>query len=97
VVGTSNGVAAVDSLLIQPLISTVAVTGPAGDSTLYISSTTTTSTRTIDVPKGFVLEQRAFDSTGKPFAVAGDGFAFGHSNRVTIAAGGFTVVNLVRS
>ena len=97
VVGTSNGAAAVDSLLIQPLISTVAVTGPAGDSTLYISSTTTTSTRTIDVPKGFVLEQRAFDSTGKPFAVAGDGFVFGHSNRVTIAAGGFTVVNLVRS
>jgi len=91
VVGSSNGADAVDSLLIQPLISTVAVTGPAGDSTLYISSTTMTSTRTIDVPAGFVLQQQAFDSTGKPFAVA-----HGPGNTVTIAAAGFTVVKLVR-
>jgi len=95
VVGTSNGAASVDALLIQPLISTVAVTGPAGDSTLYISSATTTITRTIDVPKGFVLQQRAFDSSGKPVAVASDGIA-SDPNRITIAAGGFTVVNLVR-
>ena len=85
-----------DALLIQPLISTVAVTGPAGDSTLYISSATTTSTRTIDVPKGFVLQQRAFDSLGKPVAVAGYGVAAGHAFRVTIVAGGFTVVNQAR-
>jgi len=97
VVGKSDGVASVDALLIQPLISTVAVTGSAGDSTLYISSATTTSMRTIGVRKGFVLQQRAFDSTGKPVAVAGAGIAFGHSNRVTISAGGFTFVKLVRS
>lgn len=97
VVGTTNGAASVDALLIQPLISTVTVTGPAGDSTLYISSATATSTRTIDVPKGFVLQQRVFDSRGRPFAVAGDRIVSGHSSRVTIAAGGFTLVKLVRS
>jgi hypothetical protein len=97
IVGTTNGAASVDALLIQPLVSTVAVTGPAGGSTLYISSTTTTSTRTVDVPKGFALRERAFDSRGKPVAVAGDGIVSGHPNRVTIAAGGFTVVSLVRS
>jgi hypothetical protein len=96
VVGRTNGAASLDALLIQPLISTVAVTGSAGDSTLYISSATTTSTRTIGVPRGFVMQQRAFDSTGKPVAVAGDGIVFGHSNRVTISAGGFTFVKLVR-
>jgi hypothetical protein len=96
VVGSSNGTASLDALLIQPLISTVAVTGSAGDSTLYISSATTTSTRTIGVPKGFVLQQQAFDSTGKPVALAG-GIALGQSGLVTIPAGGFTVVKLVRS
>jgi len=96
VVGKSDGAASVDALLIQPLISTVAVSGSAGNSTLYISSATTTVSRTVDVPQGFVLQQRAFDSTGKPVAVAGAGIAFGHSNRVTISAGGFTVVDLVR-
>ncbi|HYO17793.1 MAG TPA: hypothetical protein VES02_03880, partial [Dermatophilaceae bacterium] len=59
-------------------------------------SATTTSTRTVDVPKGFVLQQRAFDSRGKPSAVAGDRVAPGHSGQVVIAAGGFTVVKLVR-
>jgi hypothetical protein len=96
VVGTTEGAASVDALLIQPQISTVAVTGPAGDSTLYISSTTSTSTRFIDVPKGFVLQQRAFDSRGKSFTVSGDGVASGHSGQVTVAAGGFTLVKLVR-
>ena len=92
VVGSTKGAASLDALLIQPLISTVAVTGSAGDSTLYISSATTTSTRTIGVPKGFVLQQRAFDSTGKPVL---DGIALGQSSRVTISAGGFTVVKLL--
>ena len=47
------------------------------------------------MPKGFVLEQRAFDSNGRP--VKGpDGVAADRSGRVTIAAGGFTVVKTVR-
>src|ERR1019366_5746422 len=61
VVGRSNGTASVDALLIQPQVSTVAVTGPAGNTTLYISSTTTSS-RTIAVPKGFVAQQLEYDN-----------------------------------
>jgi hypothetical protein len=96
VVGHSNGTASVDALLIQPLISTVAVSGSAGSTSLYISSTTTTSTRTITVPKGFVTEQLEYDNTGQPVGRAGDTRATGGSTRVTIPAGGFTVVKLVR-
>jgi hypothetical protein len=95
VVGTSDGAASLDALLIQPLISSVAVTGPGGDSTLYVSATNETSTRQIDVPRGFVLQQRAFDSNGKPVAAGRDSSAANHSGRVTIAAGGFTVVKLL--
>ena len=95
VVGKSDGAASLDALLIQPLISSVAVTGPGGDSTLYVSATNKTSTRKIDVPEGFVLQQRAFDSNGKPVAAGRDSIAADHSGRVTIAAGGFTVVKLL--
>ena len=96
VVGRSNGTASVDALLIQPQVSTVAVTGPAGNTTLYISSTTTTSSRTITVPKGFVAQQLEYDNKGKPVGRVGDASATGGSTRVTICAGGFTVVRLVR-
>lgn len=96
IVAASNGAASVDALLLQPLISTVAVTGSAGDSTLYISSSTTTSTRTILVPKGFVLQQRAFDDAGKPVVPDRESIAAEHSGQATIVAGGFTVVKLVR-
>ena len=88
VVGHSNGTVSVDALLIQPLVSTVAVTGPAGNTTLYISSTTTASTRTITVPKGFVAQQLEYDNTGKPVGRAGDAGATGGSTCVTIPAGG---------
>ena len=95
VVGTSDGAASVDALLVQPLISSVSVAGSGPDTTLYISAATTTGTRQVDVPKSFVLEQRAFDSTGKP--VKGpDSIVADRSGRVTIAAGGFTVVKTVR-
>ena len=96
VVGHSNGTASVDALLIQLLVSTVAVTGPAGNTTLYISSTTTASTRTITVPKGFVAQQLEYDNTGKLVGRAGDASATGGTISVTIPAGGFTVVKLVR-
>ena len=96
VVGTSSGAASLDALLLQPLISSVAVTGPGGDSTLYISAARASITRTIHVPKGFVALQRAFDSSGRPVAAGRDGAAAGRSVRVTVAAGGFTFVTLVR-
>ena len=92
VVGTSNGEASLDALLIQPLVSTVSVTGPAGDSTLYVSAATEPRVRTVAVPSGFVIEQHAFDSSGRPVAVPG---ASDRAGRVGVAAGGFTVVTLV--
>ena len=42
-----------------------------------------------------MLQQRAFDSNGKPVAAGRDSIAADHSGRVTIAAGGFTVVKLL--
>jgi hypothetical protein len=95
-VGSSGGTAAVDALLLQPLISSVAVTGSSGDSTLYISAANEAITRTIDVPRGSELQQRAFDSSGKPVAAPRDGSTANRSGRITIAAGGFTIAQLVR-
>ena len=92
VVGQTNGPVSVHSLLIQPLISSVTVTGPAGDSTLLVSAVKTTTTRRVTVPKGFKLVQQAFDSNGKPVAVRAKANAQG---KVTIAAGGFTVFKVV--
>jgi len=43
-----------------------------------------------------VALQRAFDSSGRPVAAGRDGAAAGGSVRVTVAAGGFTFVTLVR-
>jgi hypothetical protein len=99
VVASSDGAASLDALLVQPLISSVAVTGTGGDSTMYVSSARESSTRTIAVPKGFVLQQRAFDATGQPVAARRDSIAVQRSQRpqrVTVAAGGFTFVTLVR-
>ncbi|HEX5333187.1 MAG TPA: hypothetical protein VFW79_11145 [Cellulomonas sp.] len=97
VVASSNGAASLDALLVQPLISSVAVTGPGGVSTMYVSSARQSSTRAVVVPKGFVLKQRAFDATGKPVAASRDSIAAERSQRVTVVAGGFTFVTLVRT
>ncbi|MDJ0323961.1 hypothetical protein QMG61_09325 [Cryobacterium sp. PH31-AA6] len=94
VVGASDGPSAVDALLIQPLVSTISVTGPAGESTVYVSAAQKASVRSVDVPRGFRLQQQAFDATGKPVA-GGDGTTSTASS-VLVAAGGFTVAKLVR-
>ena len=96
VVASSNGAAQLDALLVQPLVSSVAVTGPGGASTMYVSSARQSSTRAVVVPKGFVLTQRAFDATGKPVAGSRDSVAAERSQRVTVVAGGFTFVTFVR-
>jgi len=96
VVGKTDGVASVDALLIQPLISSVSVTGPRGDSTLYVSAATKSTVRTVDVPRGFVLQQQAYDSVGKAVAPTRESAAAGRAGGVTVGAGGFTVVRLVR-
>jgi hypothetical protein len=92
-VGITDGAAQVDALMLQPLISTVAVTGPAGDSTLYISADEADTLRRVDVPRGQKLVQQAFDAAGQPLADkrTDDGKAHART-KVFIAAGGFTQV-----
>ncbi|QYF72323.1 hypothetical protein [Cryobacterium sp. PAMC25264] len=92
VIGTTDAAAQLDALLIQPLISTVAVTGPAGDSTLFVSADTADAQRRIDVPRGQQLVQQAFDATGQPVADWHKGKGDARSGKVFIAAGGFTQV-----
>ncbi|WP_205750204.1 hypothetical protein [Cryobacterium sp. SO1] len=92
VVGSTDAAVQLDALLIQPLISTVTVTGPAGDSTLFVSADTADSERRIDVPRGTQLVQQAFDATGQPVADAPEGKGDARSGKVFIAAGGFTQV-----
>ncbi|MEC5150948.1 hypothetical protein [Cryobacterium sp. GrIS_2_6] len=95
VTGTSSGAAAIDALLLQPLVSTVTVTGPAGDSTLYVSAARESSVRPVLVPRGFRLEQAAYDAAGRPVTHADER---GNPARasVTVAPGGFTVTHLTR-
>ncbi|MCZ2403680.1 hypothetical protein IV498_10915 [Paenarthrobacter sp. Z7-10] len=96
VVGRSNGPAAIDALLLQPEISSVSVSGSGGNSTLYVSADTRTTVRKVDLPKGFKLQQEAFDSSGRPVAAGHSNNGADHSGRVTVAPGGFTWVTLVR-
>ncbi|WP_304990561.1 hypothetical protein [Cryobacterium sp. TMT2-15-1] len=94
VVGMADGAASVDALLIQPLISTITVTGSAGESTVYVSAATESSVRTVAVPRGYRLAQQAFDATGTP--VASVDKKAPKTGAVTVVAGGFTVAKLVR-
>ncbi|MET3205641.1 hypothetical protein ABIB17_002354 [Arthrobacter sp. UYEF6] len=89
----SDGHAALDALLVQPLISTVSVSGSGGDSTLYVSAAKTTTVQKVSVPEGFVLVQRQYDSAGQPVKGSKDN-AGTTSGRVTVAPGGFTMVTL---
>ncbi|TFD47888.1 hypothetical protein E3T55_14300 [Cryobacterium frigoriphilum] len=96
VTGTTTGAAAIDALLLQPQISTVAVSGAGGDSTLYVSATTETRTQQVAVPNGFVLTQRGYDATGQAVAERAGQKGHDRAGRVTIAPGGFTLVTLTR-
>jgi hypothetical protein len=95
VTGTSSGTAAVDALLLQPLVSTVTVTGPAGDSTLYVSAARESVVQSVLVPNGFRLEQAAYDAAGRPIAHADERGSRAQAS-VTVAPGGFTVTHLTR-
>ncbi|MBG0738572.1 hypothetical protein IV500_03935 [Paeniglutamicibacter antarcticus] len=96
VVGGSSGAAAIDALLLQPEISSVSVSGPGGDSSLYVSASARTAIQRVDLPKGFKLQQQAFDSSGRPISAGPNGDGADHSGRVAVAPGGFTWVTLVR-
>ncbi|TFD66025.1 hypothetical protein [Cryobacterium sp. Hh38] len=96
IVGHSDGTASVDALLIQPLISSVAVTGSSGDSTLYVSAANDIIVWKSEVPRGYLLEQQAFDATGKLLAAGHNSNGADRSGRVSVGAGGFTLVTLVQ-
>jgi F0F1-type ATP synthase beta subunit len=92
VTGSTDAVAEIDALLLQPLISTVAVSGPDGDSTLYVSADVADTQRRIDVPRGQQLVQQSFDAAGQPVELPGAGKGAARSGKVFIAAGGFAQV-----
>lgn len=96
VVAKTNGATSIDALLVQPLISTVSVTGPGGDSTLYVSAAREAITRKVELPQGFTLKQQAYDASGKPLGTPVSSTGQDRSGRVVVAPGGFTVVQLVK-
>ncbi|WCI07985.1 hypothetical protein PJ267_15605 [Arthrobacter sp. OVS8] len=57
---------ALDALLVQPQLSTVAVDGSGGQATLYVSAAPKSMVRTVNLPAGFHLSQQAFDASGRP-------------------------------
>ncbi|MBE0009664.1 MULTISPECIES: hypothetical protein [unclassified Arthrobacter] len=71
VTASVRGAASIDALLLQPVISSVTVDGPAGESTIYVSASGKKSLHTVDVPRGYRLEQQAFDAAGQPVKVPG--------------------------
>jgi hypothetical protein len=93
VTASTDGTAALDALLVQPLISTVSVSGSGGDTTLYVSADKSVSVQQVSVPEGFVLVQRQYDSSGQPVNGSKDA-AGAAAGRVTVAPGGFTLVTL---
>lgn len=96
VVASSNGAVSIDALLIQPQISTVSVTGTGGDSTLYISAASGTVEQKVNVPKGFKLQQKAFDAKGRQVSLGHGKSGKDLSGSVRVAPGGFTTTTLVR-
>jgi hypothetical protein len=96
VTGRTNGPAMIDALLLQPQLSSVTVDGPAGKMTLFVSAASGVVERTVDVPKGFKLKQRAFDASGRTVTRAPKQNCNDNSGRVSVAPGGFTAVSLVR-
>lgn len=93
VTASTDGAAALDALLVQPLISTVRVSGSGGDTTLYVSAAKSTTVQELAVPAGFVLVQRQYGSSGQPVDGSRDAAAT-TAGRVTVAPGGFTLVTM---
>ena len=97
VVGSTDGDVALDALLVQPQLSTVAVDGSGGQATLYVSAAPKSMVRTVNLPAGFHLSQQAFDASGRPVAAGPKQNGADQSGRISVAPGGFTWVSLVRN
>jgi hypothetical protein len=72
----------------------VSVSGAAGNSTLYVSASGSTTVKDVEVPAGFTLVQRQYDSSGQPVE-GGKNDAGSRSGHVTVAPGGFTLVTFL--
>lgn len=91
VMATVSGAASIDALLVQPLISSVAVDGSGGESTIYVSAAEGRQQFPVDIPAGAVLVQQVFDANGQAATVfAVDGLS--RAGRVLVLPGGFTEV-----
>ena len=97
VVGTTDGDVALDALLVQPQLSTVAVDGSGGQAPLYVSAAPKSMVRTVNLPAGFHLSQQAFDASGRPVTAGPTQNGADQSGRISVAPGGFTWVRLVRN
>ena len=94
VLATAGSNVAIDGMLVQPQISSVNVSGPSGDRTLFISAASTSVDRKIDVPRGFHLSQQAYDASGRALPPTADQNGADHAGRVSVAPGGFTWVSI---
>lgn len=92
ITGVSDSKVAIDALMLQPLISSIVVDGPAGKSTVYVSAGDKKLKKKIEVPPGYELNQRAFDSTGQLVEINGEEMS--RSGQIVILPGGFTVAHL---
>ncbi|OMH31472.1 hypothetical protein [Tersicoccus sp. Bi-70] len=86
VTATATGEGRLDALLLQPLVSTVTLSGPAGTLRLFISAAT--STRSVTVPGSGRAVAARFDDHGR-FVGAG---IPARSRTVAVPAGGMTAV-----
>jgi len=84
-------------LLVQPQLSTVSVSGPRAESTLYVSAAPERIERRLNLPAGFHWSQQAFDASGRPVTAGPQQNAAAQSGRISVAPGGFTWVSLVRN
>lgn len=90
VTATVHGNAQIDALLVQPVVSYLGLSGPAGPYDLYVSASTTPQTHTASVTRAADVSR--YDSAGR---LIGRSILTPSRHVVQVAAGGFTVVERV--
>lgn len=90
VTATVHGDAQIDALLVQPVVSQLGLAGPAGGYELYVSASTTTQSHPASVTRAADVSR--YDSAGR---LIGRSILTPSGNAVTVAAGGFTVLERV--
>ncbi|MCU1527353.1 MAG: uroporphyrinogen decarboxylase [Frondihabitans sp.] len=82
-----SGTAQIDALLLQPVISHLGLSGPAGAYGLYVNGATHAASETVTVPSSATVS--SYDSSGR---LIGHVTVHGSATRIRVAAGGFTTV-----